>query len=473
MIPSQCVLPFFRWDPSPSAQDDNVVFHSSRSFSSLIFMRIGIDARMYGYAQTGIGNYIRHLLDFIFKLDKENSYVIFLLGEEYDRFKLPEESSWSNSISQSVQDGRIKKVKVSSKWYGWKEQLLFPFDLYRERLDLMHFTHFNSPVLYFKKSIVTIHDITPYYFPGHKMKSIVRRTGFKVVFFSSVKKAKKVIAVSESTKSDIVEHFGISEDKIAVIYEGVDSQFKPSWRCQDVSLLKKECANFSAGKESKNLSYWEGRKSEIKEDISRLLERQKVIDTDKEELYLKKKYGISKPFIFYTGVWRNHKNLVGLIKAFAILKSKYRSSYQLVLGGREDPYYPEVRKTWEKFGLEKEVIRVGFINQNELPLFYRAAKVFVVPSFYEGFGLIGLESMACGTPVVSSNRTSLPEIFGNAAIYFDPENSQEMAEKINLVLSDEKLYNKLVERGFDRVKKYSWEEMARKTLEIYRKVLET
>ena len=100
-------------------------------------MIIGIDARMYGYAQTGIGNYIRHLLKYIFELDRENNYVIFLLPEEYNNFELPNE--------------RIKKVKVSAKWYGWKEQFLFPIELYKENLDLMHFTHFNSPILYFKK----------------------------------------------------------------------------------------------------------------------------------------------------------------------------------------------------------------------------------------------------------------------------------------------------------------------------------
>ncbi|MCK4592396.1 glycosyltransferase family 4 protein [Candidatus Parcubacteria bacterium] len=370
--------------------------------------RIGIDARMYGYAQTGIGNYIRHLLQCIFEMDKKNEYVIFLMPEEYDKFNLPNK--------------RIKKIGVSAKWYGWKEQLLFPFQLYKENLDLIHFTHFNSPILYSKKSIVTIHDITPFFFPGHKMKSIIRRTGFRTVFSLSVKKASKVIAVSENTKNDIVEHFKIKEDKINVIYEGTDSQFK-------------------------------------------------VISNNQKIAGIKKKYNITKPFIFYTGVWRNHKNLVGLIKAFEILRNKYKLDYQLVLGGKEDPYYPEVREIWEKLRLENEIIRTGFIDQKDLPLFYNAAEVFVIPSFYEGFGLIGLEAMSCGIPVISSNTTSLPEILGNAAIYFNPNSPKEMAEKIKLVLTDKKLYNELKERGFKQVEKYSWEKMGRKTMEIYRKVL--
>lgn len=370
--------------------------------------KIGIDARMYGYAQTGIGNYIRHLLYCIFETDKKNEYVIFLMPEEYDNFNLPNE--------------RIKKVKVSAKWYGWKEQLLFPFQLYKENLDLMHFTHFNSPVLYFKRSIVTIHDITPYFFPGHKMRSIIRKIGFKTVFFSSVKKAAKVIAVSENTKNDIANYFKIKRDKINVIYEGTDSQFK-------------------------------------------------IINNDQRTIKIKKKHNIIKPFIFYTGVWRNHKNLVGLIKAFGILRNKYKLDYQLVLGGREDPYYPEVRETWEKLKLGQEIIRTGFIDQKDLPLFYNMAEVFIIPSFYEGFGLIGLESFACGTPVISSNTTSLPEVLGTAAIYFNPNDSKEMAEKIKLVLMDKKLYNELIEKGFMQCEKYSWKKMGEETMEVYRKIL--
>ncbi|MCK5332350.1 glycosyltransferase family 4 protein [Candidatus Parcubacteria bacterium] len=370
--------------------------------------KIGIDARMYGYAQTGIGNYIRHLLEYLFRVDKKNEYVIFLMPEEYDDFVLPNE--------------RVRKVKVSAKWYGWKEQFLFPFQLYKEKLDLMHFTHFNSPILYFKKSIVTIHDVTPFFFPGHKMKSLIRRIGFRAVFFSSVKKATRVIAVSKNTKNDIVKYFKINETKIEVVYEGADEQFR-------------------------------------------------VINDDEKIKKFQEKYHITKPYIFYTGVWRNHKNLVGLIRAFEILKNKHKLNYQLVLGGKEDPYYPEVRETWEDLRLGDDIIRPGFIDQEDIPLFYNFAKAFVIPSFYEGFGLIGLEAMACGTPVASSNTTSLPEVLGEAAVYFDPKNSEEMAEKIRLVLTNEKLYNELREKGFKQLKKYNWEKMVIETMEIYESIL--
>jgi glycosyltransferase involved in cell wall biosynthesis len=329
------------------------------------------------------------------------------MPEEFDNFKVPSD--------------RVKKVKVDSKWYSWKEQLVFPFILYRENLDLMHFTHFNSPILYFKKSVTTIHDVTPYFFPGHKMKSFVRKAGFRLVFFSSVKKARKIIAVSNSTKNDIAKYFKIKPEKIEVIYEGTDKQFK-------------------------------------------------IIENGEEIENLKRKYDLKKPFLFYTGVWRNHKNLVGLIKAFKIVKEKYQLDINLVLGGKEDPYYPQVRQTWEDLGLQNDIIPVGFIEQKELPTFYNAADAFIIPSFYEGFGLIGLEAMSCGTPVISSNKTSLPEILGDATIYFDPTDPEDMARKINLVFTDKKMYNELRNKGLLQIKKYSWDGMGEKTFDLYGKV---
>lgn len=367
---------------------------------------IGIDARMYGYAQTGIGNYIRHLLRFIFEHDRANNYVIFLSPEEFDGFSIPNE--------------RVRKVKTSARWYGWKEQIVLPLTLCREKLDVMHFTHFNSPILYPGKTVSTIHDITPYFFPGHKMKSPLRSIAFRLVFYSSVKKARKIIAVSGSTKSDIVRYFKIPDGKIRVVYEGADEQFR---------VLPGERA-----------------------------------------LSLRQKYGLRKPFLFYTGVWRNHKNLVGLIRAFKIVRERYHLDIDLVLGGKEDPYYPEVRRTWEELELGENIIPVGFIDQAELPAFYNAAAAFVIPSFYEGFGLIGLEAMRCGTPVISSDRTSLPEILGDAAAYFDPDKPEEIAAKIHLVMSDKKLYNGLIEKGFKQAEKYSWDKMGKETMEVYEKI---
>lgn len=370
---------------------------------------IGIDARMYGAEQTGIGNYIKNLINNLAEIDKKNQYTIFLLEKEYDKFSPPAEN--------------FKKVKVKAHWYSWREQIILPAQLLKERLDLVHFPHFNSPILYPGKSIVTIHDITPFFFPGHKMNSWFRRQAFKAVFASSIRKAEKVIAVSNSTKEDIIKHFGAEPRKIEVIYEGVGDNFK---------ILPN--------------------RDKIKKDIA-------------------EKYGIIRPFIFYAGVWRNHKNVAGLIKAFAILRKELGGGCQLVIGGKEDTHYPEILKAIKDLDLEKDIICPGFIPEEELVLFYNACELFVIPSFYEGFGLTGLEAFACGAPVAVSNIAPLKEILGPAAEYFDPHNYEEMARVMKEVLTDKPLRDKMVKSGLEKAQKYSWRKMAEETLKIYLKIL--
>lgn len=371
--------------------------------------KIGIDARMYGAEQTGIGNYIRNLINNLAAIDPENQYIIFLLDKEFKKFNPP--------------GANFKKIKVSAHWYSWREQIVLPLEFLRERPDLLHFPHFNTPILYPGKSIVTIHDITPFFFPGHKMNSLLRKTAFKLVFNYSVRKAQKVIAVSNSTKSDIIKHFGANPDKIAVVYEGVGANFKI------------------------------------------LPNRGKIRE------YLRERYGVKKPFIFYAGVWRNHKNIVGLLQAFALLKECLGGSYQLVLGGKPDPYYPEIKKTIADLDLESDVISPGFIYDKEMTLFYNACSLFVIPSFYEGFGLVGLEAFASGAPVVSSNTTSLPEVFGEAPVYFDPRDIGQTAEVMKNVLTDKKKREIMIKKGQEQIKKYAWEKMARLTHKIYLEIL--
>ncbi|OGY42114.1 MAG: hypothetical protein A2Y82_03285 [Candidatus Buchananbacteria bacterium RBG_13_36_9] len=365
---------------------------------------------MYGKAQSGIGNYIKELTDHIFELDKTNDYYLFLLEPVFSAYQNPHD--------------RIHKIKVTSRWYSLAEQTKFLWAINKHRLDLMHFPHFNAPIFYNKKRLVTIHDIIPKFFPGHKQKSWLRKKAYELTITTNLKKSAKIIADSQATKQDLINHFNISENKIAVINLGIEKHFK-------------KIENYAKIKE------------------------------------LKDKYQIAKPFIFFVSVWRNHKNFEGLIHAFEILKNKGNFDYQLVLGGQEDPNYPNIRQTINDSPYKNDIISPGFIADEELPLFYNAAELVAIPSFYEGFGLIGLEAMACGTPVISSNVTSLPEINGNAALYFDPKNTEQMAEKIYSVLTNSELKNQLIAKGYQQIKKYSWQECAQETLNLYNKILKT
>ncbi|RJR31322.1 glycosyltransferase family 1 protein [Candidatus Parcubacteria bacterium] len=368
-------------------------------------MKIGIDARMYGNSVTGIGVYSENLIRNILELDKENEYVIFLLPENYNAFK--------------INSPKVKKVKVNIGWYGWKEQIIYPLILLKYKLDLLHFIHFNVPILYPKKFIVTVHDITPKFFPGPRVKkSLIRRFAFAAVYYFGVKRAKAIIAVSRHTKNHLIKYYGINSEKIIVVYPS-RNQNLPSE------------ANY-------------------------------VIINE-----IKSRFGLTKPYIFYVGVWRDHKNLCGLIKAFEILVNRYKKDILLVIGGKEDPGYPEIKRAITESSAGGRIILPGFIKNDELGAFYSQAKVFAIPSFNEGFGLVALEALYFKIPVLASDTTSLPEVLGDAAIYFDPNSAEDMAEKFMLLLENEQLRLDLINKGSQVLKKYNWKDSCRKILTIY------
>lgn len=368
-------------------------------------MRIGIDARMYSSEFTGIGRYVYELIDKLMDTDKKNEYFIFMNKSEYDKFE--------------PRSKRFKKVLVNAKHYSFAEQFKYLRAIRKAKLDIMHFTHFNAPIFYRRPSVVTIHDLTLSFYPGKKMNSWYHRMAYNIVLKSAVRNSKKVIAVSENTKADLVEMLHTDPKKIAVIYEGVNENFTPK-----------------ADKE-------------FNEDV-------------------KKKYGITKEFMLYTGVWRGHKNLVNLIKSFGILRGEEGFEAQLVITGNEDPYYPEVKRTVVELGLEHDVIFPGMVSDEELVSLYQSAKLYVFPSLYEGFGLPPLEAMRCGTPVVASKTACIPEVCGeDNALYFDPYDSTDMANSIRRVWLDETLQKDLREHGLKHSLKFSWEKMAEKTLNLY------
>jgi len=376
--------------------------------------RIGIDARFYGPLGKGLGRYTQEVVDNVTILDKKNEYVIFLSKENFTEFKETE---------------RVKKVLAPVRWYTLTEQILMPFYIWREKLDLIHFPHFNVPLFTPVKFVVTIHDLILTKFPTIRATTLnpffykIKNVAYKIVIRSAIKRAKMIIAVSQFTKEDIITQFKVSSQKIKVTHEGV-ARLQPM------------------GKE-------------------------KNISNDKKVLL---GYNINKPFLLYVGNAYPHKNLEGLIKGFSSLREKDRDLL-LVLVGKQDYFYSRVeeftKKYWPK---ESPVIFPGFVPDEELAILFKNAIAYIFPSFYEGFGLPPLEAMANGCPVVSSNKSSLPEILGEAAIYFNPEDEKDMMGQIKKVIENKNLRQELIKRGNEQVKKYSWEKCAKETLEVYKKV---
>ena len=230
-----------------------------------------------------------------------------------------------------------------------------------------------------------------------------------------------IITVSAYSKMDIIKYFNVPEEKIKVIHLAAESMF----RC-----LNKDIA-------------WD---------------------------YLKKKYNYSTDYILYIGGFSPRKNVEGLMEAFKLVYKDLPGRYDLMLlGSSKDEHY-ELKKKAQSLGIGERVVFTGYVPYNHLPWFYNCAEVFVYPSFYEGFGLPPLEAMTCGTPVITSNVTSIPEIVGDAAITINPYNLDELSNSIYNVLTDMELKNLLIQKGFRRAYQFSWKKTAQETIKVYEEV---
>lgn len=373
-------------------------------------MRIGIDMRMAGTGE-GIGRYAEELVVHIAELDKLNKY--FLLVNKITNSKF--------LISKQIPNPNFQFVKVHSSYYSWFEQSYFIWELLKLKLDLVHFASFNVPIFYPGKFVVTIHDIIHHLFPGRKKFRWFHRLAYRLTINAAAQKAAKIITVSQGTKNDIVKTLGLNPNRIAVIPEGADHRF------------------------------------------FRRISPMRIEET-------KAKYGIFKPYLLFVGVWRQYKNLPRLSAAFDIIRETHKIDCQLVLAGKIDPSYPEIEQAVFRAKHSRDIKAVGFVPDGDLRALYQGASAFVLPSLVEGFGLIGIEAQAAGAPVAASDIPVLREVLGGGAAYFDPRSAADMAEKINMVLRDDELNRLLRERGIENVRKYGWEETAKKTLEIYHAV---
>jgi glycosyltransferase involved in cell wall biosynthesis len=373
-------------------------------------MRICINASPAVHHVAGLGRYTQELMAALLAVDPDNDYVAFYNRPAEARVDPPLDSVSHLTTNLPTKPWRMSAllahfVRISQDW-------LFP------QIDLFHATDHLLPRLSGVKSVFTLHDLVFRFYPEtHKL---LNRWFLTLMMPRFLQAADAVIAVSEWTKKDAMELYRLDEDKITVIYEGVNPLFRPA----------------------------------SQERISAL----------------RQKYGILNKFILSVGTIEPRKNLTSLVEAYRSLKDQDRE-LQLVIVGKKGWLYEGFFRKLRELGLEEDVIFPGFVSDEDLPTLYSAADLFVLPSLYEGFGLPVLEAMACGTPVITSNASSLPEVTGEAALLVDPHDTGALVRAARAVLDGEELRSELRAKGPKQAARFSWEKAARETLVVYTSLL--
>ena len=354
----------------------------------------------------GIGTYIRNLVGELARLDRSTEFVLLCR---------PEDAAFVQGLGEN-----FRPVIERAGNYSIAEQIKVPLALRREGVTLFHAPHYVLPRLVHCRSVVTIHDcihlMFPQYLPNRVALSYARTS-----MAMAASRATRVLTVSESSKTDIMRFFGTDASKIDVIYNAFDQRFG-------------------------------------------------IEPAEEEVLRVRERYQLHDEFVLYAGNVKPHKNLERLIDAFHLVRRRGLDRLKLVMIGDDISKYASLRRAVHQHQLHKYVRFLGYLPQETLAVMYRLAGVFVFPSLYEGFGLPPLEAMASGTPVVTSNVSSLPEVAGDAAQLVDPYDPEAIADGIYRVLTDVDLRRDLRRRGLARARQFSWETSVRRVREIYGEV---
>ena len=395
-------------------------------------MRVAIDVRSLQIHRTrGLGRYARNLVNSISQIDSENEYLLFYRrGIKRDNLEV--------SDNFKRRDVVLKTLKRPHRLDQIMDQSLLPMEiLLNRRIDVFHSLSSVIPYLKICKFVVTVHDLIPFVLNEKKIDKLLLNLRFRErLWMKSLRKADRIITVSENSKKDIMKLLSIPEEKIEVIYSSADARFGP---VRD------------------------------RQAIAKIMER----------------YSVRKKFILYLGGFARHKNIERLVRAFYEFSLSSGDEWQLVLAGKlpdekienaddltkHEPVW-KIRTLVAKLGLDAKVIFTGFVPDEDLPTLYSAAGIFVFPSLYEGFGFPPLEAMACGTPVVASNTSSLPEVIGDAGVLVNPFSIDEIVSAVRSVLKSKLRQREMSCKGVERARRFSWEETARKTLKVYRQVRE-
>lgn len=375
-------------------------------------MNICIDARWIGAKIAGIGRYAAYLLKYLSEMDRENSYLVLFQDEAV-----------RDRVCGEINLGVRRNWRILTLPYGVfsiRGQLSLPRLLRRERSDIFHSTNFMAPLMRFGgKTVITVHDIIPLKFPQYAPRS--KKTRLFPIYRGLMKRlvtvSDLIIADSEHSRRDIIEVLGVPADKVRRVYLGVDPKYRPL-----PSAVKAE---------------------------------------------VKQRLGVKDRLALFAGRADPYKNLISLVRAAEAVNARGKLHCTVVVAGEKDSRYPEVDNYINRAGIHNEVQFLGSLDEGELIPLYNAADVLVLPSLYEGFGLPPLEAMACGTPVICSNRASLPEVVGDAAILVEPTDVRAIAGAMERVFADGALRARMSAAGLERATLFPWRKTAEETLALY------
>jgi glycosyltransferase involved in cell wall biosynthesis len=371
-------------------------------------LRIGIDATAVPVERTGAGNYIFNLVRALARVDRRNEYVVFA------------QPAFADQLGATPPNVRLDLRTFGSRGQRllW-EQAGLPGVVARAGLDLLHSPHYTMPLRLRTRSVVTFCDMTFVLYP--ELHQPVKRVFFPAIMRWSARRADRLIAISESTGADLSRLWGVPRGRIATIPLAADPEFRMPAQPEIAATVAK--------------------------------------------------YGLRpRGYALYVGVLEPRKSVHRLVEAFAAVASRV-PDIDLVIAGKRGWMYDAIFAQVERSGLVERVKFIGFVPQEELPALYAGARVFAYPSRYEGFGLPVLEAMSCGTPVVTSNVSSMPEVAGDGALLVHPDDTAGLADALLRVIQDEALSAELVQRGRVQADRFSWERCARETIEVYHDVV--
>lgn len=368
--------------------------------------RIGIDFTAASRERAGIGRYARELIRALARFDHTHSYTLFVPRDAHaDLLRF----DWPPNFT--IRRAPFTERYLAAMWH--RARIPLPVEVFIGKVDVFYSPDFLLPPTFAQRKLVTVHDLSYVRVPECFPRPLLNYLNQAVP--PSVAHADLILADAVSTQRDLSEVYRIPPEKIKVLYSGVDARFSPNVPNESRARVRQ--------------------------------------------------WTQGKPYILSVGTLQPRKNYVRLIEAFAQVISKLpNSNLQLVIAGGHGWMYEQIFQTVERLNLQERVLFPQFVSDDDLPALYTDATLFVYPSLYEGFGLPVAEAMACGVPVVSSNASSLPEVGGDAVLYFDPHNTDAMAEAIHRALTDESLREQLRTRGIEQAKKFSWEKAARELM---------